>query len=48
MALNSDGSVGYLGVAKALKIEGSSRSGCTQSLAYRLCDFLLGVSQIRR
>ena len=44
MALNSDGPVGCLGVAKASRIRGSPRSGCTQALAYRLCDFLLGVS----
>ena len=44
MTLISDGPAGCLGVAKALQIGGSPRSGCTQALAYRLCDFLLGVS----
>ena len=48
MTLNFDGPVGCLGVAKALQIGGSPRSGCTQALAYRLCDFLLGVSHRRR
>ena len=48
MTLNSDGPVGCLGVAKALQIGGSPRSGCTQALANRLCDFLLGVSHRRR
>ena len=48
MVLNSDGPVGCLGTAKALHIGGSPRSGCTHALAYRLCDFLLGVSHRRR
>ena len=47
MTLNSDGPVGCLGVAKALQVGGSPRSGCTQALPYRLCDFLLGVSHRR-
>ena len=33
MALNSDGPVGCLGIAKALQIGRSPRSGCTQALA---------------
>ena len=36
MAVNSDGTVGCLGIAKALEIGRSPRSGCTQALAYRL------------
>ena len=44
MTLNSDGPVGCLGVAKASQIGGSLRSGCTQALAYRLCELLLGGS----
>ena len=48
MMLNSDGHVGCLGVAKALQIGGSPKSGCTQALAYRLYDFLLGVSHRQR
>ena len=36
MAVNSDGTVGCFGIAKALEIERSPRSGCTQALAYRL------------
>ena len=36
MALNSDGPVGCLGIAKALEIGRSPGSGCTQALAYRL------------
>ena len=48
MVMNSDDLVGCLGTAKALQIEGSPGSGCTQALAYRLCDFLLGVSHKRR
>ena len=36
MAVNSGGTVGCLGIAKALEIGGSPRSGCTQALAYRL------------
>ena len=48
MVLNFDGLVGCLGIAKALQIGGSPRSECTQALAYRLCDFLLGVSHRRR
>ena len=36
MALNSDGSLGCLGIAKALEIRRSPGSGCTQALAYRL------------
>ena len=47
MVLNSDGLVGCLGIAKALQVGGSPGSGCTQALAYRLCDFLLGVSHRR-
>ena len=48
MVSNSDGLVGCLGIAKALQVGGSPGSGCTQALAYRLCDFLLGVSHRRR
>ena len=48
MVLNSDGLMGCLGIAKALHIRGSPGSGCTQALAYRLCDYLLGVSHRRR
>ena len=48
MVLNSNGLVGCLGIAKALQIRGSPESGCTQVLAYRLFDFLLGVSHRRR
>ena len=48
MVLNFDGLVGSLGIVKALQIGGSPGSGCTQALAYRLCDFLLGCSHIRR
>ena len=48
MVMNSDGPVGGLGIAKALQIRGSPGSGCTQTLAYHLCDFLLGVSHFRR
>ena len=36
MAVNSDGTVGCLGIAKALEIGRLPRSGCTQELAYRL------------
>ena len=36
MGVNSDGNVGCLGIAKALEIGGSPRSGCTQALVYRL------------
>ena len=36
MALNSDGPMGRLGIAKALQIGRSPWSGCTQALAYRL------------
>ena len=48
MVLNSDGPVKCLGIAKVLQIRGSPGSGCTQALAYRLCDFLLGASHKRR
>ena len=48
MVMNSDGPAGCLGIAKALQIGGLPGSGCTQALAYRLCDFLLGVSHRRR
>ena len=48
MVLNSDGPMGCLGIAKALQIGGSLGSGCIQALAYRLYDFLLGVSHRRR
>ena len=48
MVLNSDGPVRCLGTAKDLHIRGSPGSGCTHALAYRLCDFLLGVSHRRR
>ena len=47
MVLNSDGLVGCLGIAKALLAGGSPGSGYTQALAYRLYDFLLGVSHRR-
>ena len=47
MALNSDGPGGCLGMAKALQIGRSPRSGCTQDLAYRLCAFFLGDSHRR-
>ena len=47
MVLNFDGLVGCLGIAKALLVGGSSGSGCTQALAYRLYDFLLGGSHRR-
>ena len=47
MVLNSEGLVGCLGIAKALQVGGSPWSGFTQALAYRLCDFLLGVSHRR-
>ena len=47
MVLNFDGLVGCLGIAKALQIGGLPGSGCTQALAYRLCDFLLDVSHRR-
>ena len=46
--LNSDGLVRCLGIAKTLQIGGSPGSGCTQALAYRLCDFLLGGSHRQR
>ena len=36
MALNFDGPMGCLGIAKALEIGRSPRSRCTQALAYRL------------
>ena len=36
MAVNSDGPMGCLGIAKALKIRRSPGSGCTQAVAYRL------------
>ena len=48
MVLNSDSLVGCLGIAKALQVGGFPGSGCTQALAYRLCDFLLGASHRRR
>ena len=44
MALNSDDPLGCLGIAKALEIGRSPRSGCTKALEHRLRDFLLGVS----
>ena len=47
MVLKSDGPMGCLGTTKALQIEGSPGSRCAQALAYRLCDFLLGVSHKR-
>ena len=47
MAVNSDGTAGCLGIAESLEIGRSPRSGCTQALAYRICDFLLGVSHRR-
>ena len=46
--MDSDDPEGCLGIAKALQIGGSLGSGCIQTLAYRLCDFLLGVSHRRR
>ena len=48
MVLNFDGLAGCSGTAKALQIGGMTGSGCTQALAYRLCDFLLGDSHRRR
>ena len=48
MVLNFYGLAGCSGIAKALKIEGMPGSGCIQALAYRLCDFLLGVSHRQR
>ena len=48
MVMDSDDPAGCLGIAKALHIGGSPGSECTQALAYRLCDFLLGVSHKRR
>ena len=36
MALNSDGPVGCLGIAKALEIGRPPGSGCTQALVYHL------------
>ena len=48
MVLNFDGLAGCSGTAKALKIGGMLGSECTQALAYRLCDFLLGVSHRQR
>ena len=36
MVVNSDGLMGSLGIAKALEIERSLGSECTQDLAYRL------------
>ena len=36
MALNSDGPIRCLVIAKALEIEGSPGNGCIQALAYRL------------
>ena len=36
MVLNSDGPTGCLGIAEALEIGRSPRSGCTLTLAYRL------------
>ena len=44
MVLNFDGLEGCSGTAKALQIGGMPGSGCIQALAYRLYDFLLGVS----
>ena len=35
MVVNSDGPTGCLGIAKALEIERSPGSGCTQALTYR-------------
>ena len=48
MAESSNGPVGCSRMAKALEIGRSPGSGCTQALAYRLRDFLLGVSHRRR
>ena len=48
MILNSDGLAGCLGIAKALQIGGLPESGCTQALAYRLCDFLFDISHRQR
>ena len=48
MVVNSDGTAGCLGIAESLEIGRAPRSGCTQALAYRLLDFLLGVSHRRR
>ena len=48
MAVNSDDIAGCLGIAKSLEIGRSPRSGCTQVLAYRFQDFLLGVSHRQR
>ena len=48
MILNSDDQVGCLGIVKALQVGGSPGSGSTQALAYRLCDFMLGVSHRQR
>ena len=36
MAVNFDGTAGCLGIAEALEIGRSPKSGCTQALAYRL------------
>ena len=36
MTVNSDGTVGCLGIAEVLEIGRSLKSGCTQALAYRL------------
>ena len=36
MAVNSDDTIGCLGIAKTLEIGRSPRHGCTQALAYRL------------
>ena len=36
MAVNSDRTAEFLGIAESLEIERSSRSECTQALAYRL------------
>ena len=47
MAVNSERIIGCLGIAESLEIGRSPRSGCTQALAYCLCDFLLGVSHRR-
>ena len=44
MVLNFDGLTGCSGTAKALQNGGMPGSGCTQALAYRLCDFLLDGS----
>ena len=48
MAVSFDGPVGCSRMAKASEIRRSPRSGCTQALAYRLWDFLLGGSHRRR